>query len=67
MRGQRDLAHRFDCLLRLDSLPPHAGDRKFEIIKDSVAHITTDQRLQALLVAFGSLIEGAAGFGTSVA
>jgi len=42
---------------------------KFEIIKDSVAHITTDQRLQALLVAFafGALIEVAAGFGTPVA
>ncbi|HXP84160.1 MAG TPA: lactate permease LctP family transporter [Bryobacteraceae bacterium] len=42
---------------------------KFEIIKDSVAHVTADQRLQALLVAFafGALIEGAAGFGTPVA
>jgi lactate permease len=42
---------------------------KFEIIKDSIAHLTTDRRLQALLVAFafGALIEGAAGFGTPVA
>src|SRR5579872_325188 len=42
---------------------------KFEIIKDSIAHVTSDQRLQALLVAFafGALIEGAAGFGTPVA
>ena len=42
---------------------------KFEIIKDSVAHITTNQHLQALLVAFafGAFIEGAAGFGTPVA
>lgn len=42
---------------------------KFEIIKDSLAHVTADKRLQALLVAFafGALIEGAAGFGTPVA
>jgi L-lactate transport len=42
---------------------------KFEIIKDSVASLTGDQRLQALLIAFafGAFIEGAAGFGTPVA
>ena len=42
---------------------------KFEVIKDSVASITGDQRLQALLIAFafGAFIEGAAGFGTPVA
>jgi L-lactate transport len=42
---------------------------KFEIIKDSIASLTSDQRLQALLVAFafGAFIEGAAGFGTPVA
>jgi len=42
---------------------------KFEIIKDSVASLTGDQRLLALLVAFsfGGFIEGAAGFGTPVA
>ena len=42
---------------------------KFEIIKDSIAGITADRRLQALLVAFsfGAFIEGASGFGTPVA
>jgi len=42
---------------------------KFEIIKDSIAGLTSDRRLQALLIAFafGSFIEGAAGFGTPVA
>ena len=42
---------------------------QFEIVKDSVASITEDRRLQALLIAFsfGSFLEGAAGFGTPVA
>ncbi|MCU1323924.1 MAG: L-lactate permease [Acidobacteriaceae bacterium] len=42
---------------------------KFEIIKDSIGSITSDRRLQALLIAFafGAFIEGCAGFGTPVA
>lgn len=42
---------------------------QFEIIKDSIASITDDRRLQALLIAFsfGAFLEGAAGFGTPVA
>jgi len=42
---------------------------KFEIIKNFMASITTDRRLQALLIAFsfGSFLEGASGFGTPVA
>ena len=42
---------------------------EFEIIKSSLASITDDRRLQAILVAFafGSFIEGTAGFGTPVA
>lgn len=42
---------------------------QFEVIKDSIAAITDDRRLQALLIAFsfGAFIEGAAGFGTPVA
>ena len=42
---------------------------RFEILKDSVGHLTEDRRLQALLIAFafGAFIEGAAGFGTPVA
>jgi len=42
---------------------------KFEILKDSIGSLTSDRRLQALLIAFafGAFIEGAAGFGTPVA
>src|SRR5437879_5420863 len=42
---------------------------QFEIMKESVAAITADRRLQVLLVAFcfGAFIEGAAGFGAPVA
>jgi lactate permease len=42
---------------------------QFEIMKESVAGITPDRRLQVLLVAFcfGAFIEGAAGFGAPVA
>ena len=42
---------------------------KFEVIKDSVGRITSDQRLQVLLIAFafGAFLEGGAGFGTPVA
>jgi lactate permease len=42
---------------------------QFEIMKQSVAAITPDRRLQTLLVAFcfGAFIEGAAGFGAPVA
>jgi lactate permease len=41
----------------------------FAIIKDSIGGLTTDRRLQAVLIAFafGAFIEGAAGFGTPVA
>jgi L-lactate transport len=41
----------------------------FEIIKDSIASMTGDRSLQALLIAFafGAFLEGAAGFGTPVA
>jgi len=42
---------------------------QFEIMKESVAAITPDRRLQLLLVAFcfGSFVEGSAGFGAPVA
>ena len=42
---------------------------QFEIMKQSVASITSDRRLQLLLVAFcfGAFIEGCAGFGAPVA
>jgi lactate permease len=41
----------------------------FDVLKDSVARISTDARIQAILIAFsfGAFIEGAAGFGTPVA
>ncbi|MCG3163161.1 MAG: Glycolate permease GlcA [Acidobacteria bacterium] len=42
---------------------------QFEIMKDSVAAISQDRRLQALLIAFafGAFVEGCAGFGAPVA
>ena len=42
---------------------------QFEVMKASIARLSADRRLQAVLVAFcfGALIEGAAGFGRPVA
>jgi L-lactate transport len=42
---------------------------QFDIIRDSIGGLTSDPRLQALLIAFafGAFLEGAAGFGTPVA
>ena len=42
---------------------------QFEVIKNSLASITDDRRMQALLIgfSFGAFLEGAAGFGTPVA
>ena len=42
---------------------------QFEVVKASVARLSADRRVQALLIAFsfGAFIEGAAGFGTPVA
>jgi lactate permease len=42
---------------------------QFNVVKDSIASLAADRRIQALLIAFsfGAFIEGAAGFGTPVA
>ncbi|MFC7392916.1 L-lactate permease [Scopulibacillus cellulosilyticus] len=42
---------------------------QFELMRSSIASLTEDRRLQALLIAFsfGAFLEGAAGFGTPVA
>src|SRR5438445_5492892 len=42
---------------------------QFEVVKHSVASLSEDRRIQALLIAFsfGAFVEGAAGFGTPVA
>jgi L-lactate transport len=42
---------------------------KFEIIKDSIGHLTSEKYMQALVIAFafGAFIEGASGFGSPVA
>ncbi|HET7527448.1 MAG TPA: lactate permease LctP family transporter [Burkholderiaceae bacterium] len=42
---------------------------QFEIVKESIVHISFDRRLQAVLIAFsfGAIIEGTSGFGTPVA
>ncbi len=41
----------------------------FAVLQQSIAHVTTDRRLQLVLIAFsfGAFFEGAAGFGTPVA
>ena len=51
----------------LFQLTERAG--QFDVVKRSVASISPDRRIQALLIAFsfGAFIEGAAGFGTPVA
>jgi lactate permease len=45
----------------------HTG--KFAVIKDSIGSLTSDMRLQALIIAFvfGAFIEGVSGFGTPIA
>lgn len=55
------------CAVFLYALTVQAG--QFEIVKHSVASLSADRRLQAMLIAFsfGAFIEGAAGFGTPVA
>ena len=42
---------------------------QFEIVKESIIHISFDRRLQCVLIAFsfGAIIEGTSGFGTPVA
>ena len=42
---------------------------KFEIVKESIIHISFDRRVQVILIAFsfGAIIEGTSGFGTPVA
>jgi lactate permease len=42
---------------------------KFEIVKETIAGLAADRRIQVLLIgfSFGAFIEGAAGFGTPVA
>jgi lactate permease len=42
---------------------------QFDLVKHSVVSLSSDRRLQALLIAFsfGAFVEGAAGFGTPVA
>src|SRR5579871_4002067 len=51
------------CAVYLYDVSVETG--QFEIMKDSVAALSADRRLQALLVAFafGAFIEGCAGFG----
>jgi lactate permease len=55
------------CAIFVYDITVHTG--QFEVIKQSVAGLADDRRIQALLIAFsfGAFIEGAAGFGTPVA
>ena len=45
------------------------GSGRFAVLQKSITHVTTDRRLQLVLIAFcfGAFFEGAAGFGTPVA
>ena len=54
-------------LMFLQQLAEENGS--FKVLQDSLSGITTDRRLQLLLIAFcfGAFFEGAAGFGTPVA
>ncbi len=65
----RNAAHRVDRVLCDISLSVDGRAGQFEIVKRSVAAISPDRRIQALLIAFsfGTFLEGAAGFGTPVA
>ena len=55
------------CAIFVYDITVHTG--QFEIVKQSVAGVADDRRIQAILIAFcfGAFIEGAAGFGTPVA
>src|SRR3546814_12725387 len=54
-------------IIFLDRLTEQSG--QFNILRNSMAGITPDKRLQLLFIAFSfaALFEGAAGFGTPVA
>ena len=45
------------------------GTGQFDVVKESIASLAADRRIQLLLIgfSFGAFIEGAAGFGTPVA
>ena len=55
------------CAIFLYNLTVTSGT--FDTVKGSVARLSSDRRIQALLIAFsfGAFIEGASGFGTPVA
>ena len=55
------------CAIFVYDITVHTG--KFEVVKQTVAGLADDRRIQVLLIAFsfGAFIEGAAGFGTPVA
>lgn len=55
------------CAIFVYDITVHTG--QFGIVKQSIAALADDRRIQALLIAFsfGAFIEGAAGFGTPVA
>ncbi|HSU66198.1 MAG TPA: L-lactate permease, partial [Tepidisphaeraceae bacterium] len=55
------------CAIFVYDITVHTG--QFEVLKQSVASLADDRRVQAILIAFsfGAFMEGAAGFGTPVA
>ena len=68
-RGVRPVPDRLGGLRAILLYRVTVESGKFELLKDSIGHLTGDPRLQALLIAFafGAFIEGASGFGTPVA
>ncbi len=55
------------CAIFVYDITVYTG--KFEIVKHTIAGLSSDRRIQLLLIgfSFGAFIEGAAGFGTPVA
>ena len=69
-RGHRLLPDRLDRAQRHLPLPADGGERRVRRrLQTTIGGVTTDRRLQLLLIAFcfGAFFEGASGFGTPVA
>ena len=69
-RGRlRPAAGRLDHLQRHAAVQHHRQTGQFDIVRRSVAGLSGDARIQAILIgfAFGAFLEGAAGGGTPVA
>ena len=65
----RLVPHRLDRIKRHLCYDITVMTGKFDVVKQTIAGLASDRRIQALLIgfSFGAFIEGAAGFGTPVA